>query len=65
MFEWVSFRGNYTVHKKVLLNCVIFNKQSQLYSAFKMNNEQMFDWVSFRGNYAVHNKSIIEPRNFQ
>ena len=37
MFEWVSFRGNYAVHKKVLLNHVIFNKQSQLYSALKIN----------------------------
>ena len=36
MFEWVSFRGNYAVHKKsvlcltkVLLNLVIFNKALQ------------------------------------
>ena len=37
MFEWVSFRGNYAVYKKVLLNHVIFYKQSQLYTALKMN----------------------------
>ena len=37
MFEWVSFIGNYAVHKKVILSHEIFNKQSQLYSALKMN----------------------------
>ena len=37
MFQWISCKGNYAVHIKtilrlaeVLLNCVIFNKRSQL-----------------------------------
>ena len=37
MFEWVSFKGDYAFIKKVLLNQVIFNKKSQLYSALEMN----------------------------
>ena len=42
MFEWVSFIGNYAVHKKtvlriaeVLLKRVIFNKKSQLFLVLK------------------------------
>ena len=38
MFAFVSFRGNYAVHKKtvlclgeVLLKCAFFDKRSQLY----------------------------------
>ena len=42
MFEWISCRINYAVRIKtvlclneVLLNCVIFNKRSQLYLVLK------------------------------
>ena len=44
MFECISCRGNYAVHKKTvlrlaqeLLNRVIFNKRIQLYLVLKMN----------------------------
>ena len=46
MFEWVSFIGNYAVHKKtvlhlaeVLMNRVVFNMRSQLYSVLKNEHD--------------------------
>ena len=51
---------------KVLLNRVIFNKKSKLYSALKMNIiSKCLNGFHLKGNYAIHKKSIIEPRNFQ
>ena len=66
MFKWVKFRGYYAIHKRVLLNRVILNKQSQLYSALKMNIiSKCLNGIHLDENYAVYNKSISEPRNFQ
>ena len=67
MFDWISCRGNYTVHIKtdlclaeVLLNRVIFNKRTQLYLVLKNEYDyKLFYWISCRGIYAIHIETIL------